>query len=145
MLKTYYLNYDVVINGKEISHNQIGPCILDSAEYPKKKDVVASGQSWISLAVAINNNEYDSHFWKCFEVKKTLLTHKYYIEYEGWDTYRRFYESKNPIEWELTLEVVETELSLERLFSLPNGDKVIEYLKERGMAECPYSILYNKK
>lgn len=146
MLKTYYLNYDVVINGERISRVHLGPLILDSAEYPKKVNTVGSGKSWISLAVSINNNSYDSHFWRYFRVTKTLLTRKLFIEFnDDWDGYRRFYESKDPIEWELILEVVETELSLERLFSLPNGDKVIEYLKERGMAECPYSIMYNKK
>ena len=144
MLKTYYLNYNVEINGEEISHVQVGPCILDSTEYPKKRNTIASGQSWISLAVAVNNNDYDSHFWKHYEVKKTLLARRYFVEYNWWDTYNRFYE-KSPIEWEAILEVVETEVSLEELFRIPNSDKVIEYLKERGIAECPYNIMYNKK
>lgn len=145
MLKTYYLYYNVVINGEEISSVKVGPCILDSTEYPKKRDVVASGYSWISLAFAINNDNYDSHFWKYFKVAKTLLTRRYFVEYSWWDTYNRFYEKKSLIEWAAILEVAETEVSLEELFRIPNSDKVIEYLKERGMAECPYSIMYNKK
>ena len=142
MLKTYYKNYKVKVNGKIVKKHQIGPVICDESEFPTKFKEIASGKTWTTLACIIQDKEHDSYLRDAF-VGFNFIKKKNYIKFEDRDDSYYFYDNGKELTWEITFEADEVQLSLNRLFNFPNSDKVIEYLKERGMTNCPFSIIKN--
>ena len=140
MLKTYYKNYEVKVNGKLVKRCQIGPVICDESEFPVKFKKIESGKTWITLACLIHNDGRAPYLRDAY-VGFTFFRKRGYINFRDWDCSYYFYNDGKELDWEITFEADEVQLSLDRLFNLPDGDKVIEYLKERGMANCPFSIV----
>ena len=126
MLKTYRKCVQYVLDGKSISFagENSGWIILDESQ------VVESKNEWHGLEEiekAVTNKDSPVFYRKTLFKKKLCL-----VEWDG----KSVQVNENSILTKI-ISYKQIDASLEELFKLRDSNKVIEYLKERGITICP--------
>lgn len=126
MLKTYRKRVRYILDGKSIAFigDDSGWIILDESQ------VVESKNEWCGLEEIekmVIDKDYPIFYRKTLFKKKLCL-----IEWGG----NSVKVNENSV-LTRTISYKQIDASLEELFKLSDSNKVIEYLKERGITVCP--------
>lgn len=141
MLKVYLSTYVFTVNGKEFNREQSPPYLEEEKPNKITTEEIFSGYDFESLLTCLEVtelNKCDNFVFGCY--KKDPNKKKIY--FDNGDNYTGFFGTtiKNngrPVEWSVTEITKEIEVSMERLFQIGDSEKVIQYLKERGLTVCP--------
>lgn len=140
MLKAYISTYVFTVNGKEFNRKQSAPYLEEEKPNKITTEKILSGHDFESLysCLEMAKKLNDSFIFGCH----TKDPKKKKIYFDNGDNYTGIFGTtiKNngrPVEWSVTEITKEIEVSMERLFQISNSEKVIQYLKERGLTVCP--------
>lgn len=140
MLKVYLSTYIFTINGKEFNREQSAPYLEEEKPNKVTTEKFFRGHDFESLYSALEIAESNKIFiFGCYTKDPVK---KKWVYFDNGDKYTGIFGTtiKNngqPVEWSVIKTTQEIEVSMERLFQISDSEKVIQYLKERGLAVCP--------
>ena len=133
MLKAYSVSYKFSINGQTI-HIKSDTQLLEENAIIKEENFL-QGKDFNSLCTALENKNLHwifnfSHIGKSFFKKEPRV---YFFHDFGYIRYR----SNEIQEWKVIKTIRDCNISMQELFDMRDSEKVIQYLKERGISACP--------
>lgn len=133
-----------VINGEAIHQSESTYPVLKDESDVAKEIIVVEGDSFDKFyedAKSTLNKFIGSLAFSVAYVSKTLFKKRRYVTFQDWFeniTYK-YIDNGEPFSYHISVCYVETSMSMDRLFEL-DSEKVIQYLKERGINTCPMMI-----
>lgn len=135
MLKAYHVFYNFSINGKTI-YTVSDIRLLEDTGVTDTKEIILQGDDFSSLATVLKDKNLPHWYFNFSCFGKTLFK-KEPTMYFFYDIGCVCYRSKEIQKWEVTKTVKEYNISMKELFNMRDSEKVIQYLKERGIYTCP--------
>jgi len=147
MLKSCKKITTLVINGEAIYQNESYYPVLKDESVVAKETILVEGDSFdkfykdakgtLNECGTLNKHIGSLEFGVWF-VGKTLFKKRRYVMFQDWvrDISYKYIDNGEPFSYYISVCYVEAPMTMNRLFEL-NSEKVIQYLKERGMNTCP--------
>lgn len=133
MIKAYYITYELIVEGTIVNRDQVGPTLFE--EEKETSIIEHKGETLESFLEFAS----EGHFYiPYYRTGKTLFKKQNYISFnDDWNPTITFKGCDKALNWKVITETRETDISLEQLFKIRDSEKVIQYLKERGLSVCP--------
>lgn len=144
MLKPCKKITTLVINGEAIHQSESTYPVLKDESDVTKETIVVEGDTFDKFykdAKGTLNKFIGSLAFSVWYVSKTLFKKRRYVTLQDWvhNVTYKFIDNGEPFSYHISVCYVETSISMNELFKL-NSEKVIQYLKERGINTCPMMI-----
>ena len=142
MLKPCKKITTLVINGEAI-HQSVStyPVLKDESEV-EKETILIEGDNFDKFyedAKGTLNKYIGSLEFGVWFVAKTLFKRRRYVLLRNWveGNEYKYIDNGEPLSYYISEYYFEISVSMKELFELEDSEKVIQYLKERGMNTCP--------
>ena len=148
MLKSYKKITTFVINGEAIHQSESTYPVLKDESEVAEETILVEGDSFDkfykdakgTLNECGTLNKYiGSLAFGVWFVGKTLFKRRRYVLLRDWveDNEYKYIDNGEPLSYYVSEYYVETSVSMKELFESEDSEKVIQYLKERGISTCP--------